>query len=248
MADVSKIQLPNNTVLNIKDSRISDVGAFVQKSGGSMSDDASLTFNDSSGDYETTISPGAIVLKDWDNSSFIAVDTQLFGVSVYNDENDSQADKTVYSYGLIYNKPYNGSQVQLTLPTTAGTLALTSQIPDTSTLLPKSGGTMDAQATLTFTDSDGLYTVEIEHEGIIVMDDDDGFSVSIDASLPSVTIFEGIDYTEYRCGQIRYGSGNNNYDTFYFPSASGTLALTSDVPTVEALTTSEIDSIWTNAS
>ena len=120
-------------------SQIPDTSSLLPKSGGTMSADATLTFDDSSGDFETIISPGTIAIKDSDNGSFIAVDTQLFGVSVYNDENNAQADRTTYSYGHIYNKPNNGSQVQLTLPTSAGTLALTSQIPSAVTESTVSG-------------------------------------------------------------------------------------------------------------
>lgn len=95
----------------------------------------------------------------------------------------------------------------------------------------KAGGTMDSDATLTFPGEDDLYNVEISCDGIIATDDDDGFSVSIDSGLPSVVINEGSDYVEYRCGFIRYHRDNDTYN-FLLPRASGTLALTSQIPTI----------------
>lgn len=151
-----------------------------------------------------------------------------------------------------------------------------SNVPSASNFVQKSGDTMSANATLTFTDSTGDYTTIIAPRQTSINDSDNGYSILMTVnSAPILSIDDGSENSLYKTDSIVYDDGSNSY-TLSYPSASGTLALTSDIPaglpsvtssdngkvlTVvygawaaatasggdESLTTSEIDTIWTTA-
>lgn len=96
-------------------------GDFVSKDGGTMSADAELEFVDSDGYYVTNISPAEIQLNDDDQGLYIDIDVREPGL-------------IIGTTGDTYTKYANGSIVRddaiVNIPTSAGTLALTSQIPN----------------------------------------------------------------------------------------------------------------------
>jgi len=61
------------------------------------------------------------------------------------------------------------------------------------------GGTMNANATLSFPDSDQYYSTTIEPGIIRTTDSDDGFSIIIDSTMPGIQINRenGNEYTQY---------------------------------------------------
>ena len=69
------------------------------------------------------------------------------------------------------------------------------------------------------------YKTSIRENGLDTFDYDDGFSIIIDSSDPSVKVSASGNNTYYRANAITY---NNN--SLYFPNKSGTFALTSDIP------------------
>jgi len=69
------------------------------------------------------------------------------------------------------------------------------------------------------------YKTFIRENGLDTFDYDDGFSIIIDSSDPSVKVSASGNIAYYRANAITY---NNN--SLYFPNKSGTFALTSDIP------------------
>lgn len=315
MADVSKIQLPDNTVLNIKDSRISDVGTFVQKSGGTMDADAELEFVDTDEEYWTSIYPGE--LQTGGQNTSVAIDGRGF-IQVSDNRNNGYKYSELYADKIqvavdaqnIYDQTFpaksgtfamtsdisvtdvtvggssvvsSGTAVIPAIPSAPGTLnttATTAQstsasealsgsitlhkvaktgtysdligtptIPDTSTLLPKSGGTMEDDATLTFADSNDYYATVISPSGLSIADTDDSSYVILDPTESGLIIQNAAssptDMTSYSMGYIT-NKLNGASATFDFPTSSGTLALTSDIPTIHTGTSDPSSNLGNN--
>lgn len=96
--------------------------------------------------------------------------------------------------------------------------------------LTLNGGTMNANATLSFPDSDQYYSTTIEPGIIRTTDSDDGFSIIIDSTIPGIQINResGNEYTQYFETGVHIHGTADYYQRF--PAKSGTFAMTSDIP------------------
>lgn len=151
----------------------------------------------------------------------------------------------------------NTGTYSFTFPAASGVLALRSQIPaalselsddvgyltssDLSDYVPLAGGTMDTGASLTFVDGTNSEDItEIESGKIAVKrlnlpstDPDEAFAITLDSTTPEV-IVNAPDFgmsAKYRFSEIVHRKNNTNY-TLSFPTESGTLAVTTDIPPV----------------
>ena len=158
----------------------------------------------------------------------------------------SVTESTVSGWGFTKNEgtltgvSFNGTNATVT----SGVAAITATIPTTldqisdgstrklANYLPLSGGTMDEDAAITLVDSDQLYQNSIDSYKMHMTDEDDGFELMVDSSLPGIKMGEtGLNtYASYTSGGIAYRP-NNPGDTYNlsFPSKNGTLAVTSDI-------------------
>lgn len=105
-----------------------------------------------------------------------------------------------------------------TLPSTSGTIALTSQIPDMANYLPKSFATSQL---LNFT---GTNPSQFRFQGngnFITTDITSGLSISL--ATEQLSIFFGSN---------RLFGGNGGSNVYTLPNATGTIALTSQIPSV----------------
>ena len=160
MADVSKIKLPDNTTVNIKDSRVTGIdsaptasstnlvtsggvasalGDYVSKAGDTMDDDASLTFVDSDSLYATSIDHSSVYMKDDDDGDGFELSLSagypglLVGKSTGNN-----ASTTLYANGQV-NRLSGGNSYAFRFPSKSGTFAMTSDIPDVTVELTNGG-------------------------------------------------------------------------------------------------------------
>ena len=101
--------------------------------------------------------------------------------------------------------------------------------------VPKSGGTMSDNAELVFSDGDYNQTT-VGPASVVVEDTDNETSVTIDGTSPSVQVQDSSALATYRSTAIIYKPSNTTY-SLSFPSKSGTLATTGDIPSAVTETT-----------
>lgn len=156
---------------------------------------------------------------------------------------------TRYAYNTIDIDCGSGNDKLISLPSEAGTLALTSDIPTKTSQL-----TNDS----TFLTSADKYTLPVASDttlgGVktscpyipgnnwpIYIDPNNKIYTRISGlgnnkgSIGSVIVYGDNYYTEYSDNRIIVDSQNPNAKTINFPSKSGTLALLSDIPDVSSL-------------
>ena len=110
--------------------------------------------------------------------------------------------------------------------------------PTMSDYVPKSGGTMNDNASLEFEDDEGFYSTNIGHQNIKLYDYDDISGVEIDSSSPGMKVMEGgldgsQNFSLYSSGRIINAVYSESAQTRYtidLPTTTGTLALTSQIP------------------
>lgn len=156
---------------------------------------------------------------------------------------------TRYAYNTIDIDCGSGNDKLISLPSEAGTLALTSDIPTKTSQL-----TNDS----TFLTSADKYTLPVasdttlggvktscpytpENSWPIYIDPNNKIYTRISGlgnnkgSIESVIVYGDNYYTEYSDNRIIVDAQNPNSKTIKFPSKSGTLALLSDIPDVSSL-------------
>lgn len=153
MADVSKIKLPNNTEVNIKDSRISGVDStpmsgsgniitsggvysalsdYLPLSGGDMEDGAYIRLVEADGqdEYSTSISSSSVEINNEIDGYWTAVDGEYPGFTATSGVGGANEKSVTLSPEGIFYKPSPSAQNNnLTFPAKNGTLAVTSDIP-----------------------------------------------------------------------------------------------------------------------
>ena len=157
---------------------------------------------------------------------------------------------TRYSYNTIDIDCGSGNDKLISLPSEAGTLALTSDIPtktsqltnDSTFLTSADKYTLPTASTITL---GGVKTSIFYIPGYswpIYADPNNkiytrisGLAPNNSGSIGGITVNGDNYYTEYNDDGIIVDSQNLNAKTIKFPSKSGTLAITSDIPDVSSL-------------
>ena len=157
MADISKIKLPNNSEVNIKDSRIpgvtssvtsgstnvvtsggvsSALGNYVPKSGCTMDEEAELTIPSYDGSDLSTkcsITTSAVEINDYISGYDIVLDGEYPALTVKSNIGNATQNTTHYTAENIVHYPPSGdTSYQYGFPAKSGTFAMTSDIPDGS--------------------------------------------------------------------------------------------------------------------
>lgn len=153
MADISKVKLPDNTTVNIKDSRISGIDStptsssgniitsggvysalsdYLPLSGGDMEDGAyiRLTETDGQDEYSTSISSTSVEVDNPIDRYWAAVDGEYPGFTAKSNVGSAN-EKTVTFFpdGINYKPSSSASVNTLSFPAKTGTFALTSDLP-----------------------------------------------------------------------------------------------------------------------
>jgi hypothetical protein len=97
--------------------------------------------------------------------------------------------------------------------------------------LPLAGGSMDSDAYIAFSDYDNVYNAAVTYDGLHAERTYNSVRYKLDAVPNYLAIYSGSDHARYKYDSILRRLNGTDYN-INLPSAAGTLALTSDIPTV----------------
>lgn len=197
-----------------------NAGTYSKPSGGIPASDLASAVQTSLGKADTALQ--SFTETDPIFSASAAAGITASDITAWNSKvSNVQSDwNATTGLGVILNKP--------TIPSTLDDI-LDGSTRKLANYLPLSGGVMSADATLTFVDSSDDHSVNIRPYRIVVSNSSDDYTVFIGAQdSPFIEISDGSDSTTYKEDGIVFDNGSSH--VLSFPSKSGTLALTSDIP------------------
>ena len=229
---------------SVIDNKTSD---FVPKSGATMGTGAVLTFGTSDYVQEDTgygvqISSEGIVFDDPEDGFHMSMDTTA---GSFTTSSTQYYDCAIQSSPAGVARTYN-------FPNKSGTFAMTSDIP--GDYLPLSGGEMDDGAYIRLVEADGQdeYSTSISSTSVEIANPIDGYWTSVDGEYPGFTAKAGVGGANEK--SVTFSPNGISYkpsqsaqsNLLTFPAKTGTLAVTSDIPTFYTGTTDPSSSLGSN--